>query len=127
MSDTTETVASSLITGEVAREGAKMLAPFHRETKLALGMLALVIVAGWYVADVAIPKALEIINAGHKARDEAHAKNLEQVTSANTKDLEKVIAAFEKNADQNQKHNREILDVLKERSVPIAVNPLTGK
>lgn len=127
MSETTDIAASGVISGEIAREGAKFIAPFHRETKLALGMLGLVLLAGWYTADIALPKALEIINAGHKSRDEAHAKNLEQVTTANTKDLEKVIAAFEKNADQNQKHNREILDVLKEKSSPIAVNPLTGK
>jgi hypothetical protein len=113
MSEPTDVASASMLTGEVAREGVKMLAPFHRETKLALGMLALVIVSAWYVADIAIPKALKIINEGHAARDAAHSK-----------DLDKVIASFKESLTESQKHNRELVDAIREHQRPIAVNPL---
>lgn len=112
-------MVTSLITGLRNVPGSVW---FAIALMLAL-MLGMIVFGAWYVAGHAIPMALNIINEGHAARDASHAKNLEQVTTAHTKDLEKLIATFEKNADQTQKHNREILDVLKERLTPIAVNP----
>lgn len=100
---------------ELARAGTHFLFGLQRETVLVIAMLVLVLVAAWYVAGKAIPMALGIINEGHSARDAAHSK-----------DLDKVIAAFKESDDRREKHNREMLDVLKEalNNKPIAVNPL---
>jgi hypothetical protein len=111
---------------ELARAGTHFLFGLQRETVLVIAMLVLVLVAAWYVAGTAIPLALGIINDGHRARDDAHTKDLEKVTAANSRDLDKVIAAFKESSDQSQKHNREMIDMI-ERALkikPIAVNPL---
>lgn len=89
----------------------------------AIAMLGFVLFAGYWTAAKIIPDHIDRINAGYAAQQVAYDKNLDKVQTENSKDLDKIIAAFKETVDRMEKHDKERWDIMREDRKPIAVLP----